>query len=135
MRRETREGLFSTKNQIKVFQMKTKPLLPTLRERKRYLVYRVHSDTPLDGRTVAKAITSEAMSYLGVKGFSEAGLIPLHDKWDADSQTGIIRVTHTSVEPLKAALTFVRRIDGQDVIVRSVSVSGILKKATERFAG
>jgi len=113
--------------------MKTKPLLPTLRERKRYIVYEVLAKEKLDGRDVGKAISNEIMSYIGVKGFSEAGILHLHDKWTGTK--GIMRVSHTSIDEVKMALALTKSVSGEEVIIRSVGTSGILKKAQEKYAG
>jgi len=46
---------------------------------------------------------------------------------------GIIKVSHKHVDAVKAALTFADKIDGNEVIFRSLGVSGILRKAENRF--
>jgi ribonuclease P/MRP protein subunit POP5 len=56
----------------------------------------------------------------------------LPDKWDSTRQTGIIRVSHRHVNELKASLALIKNIDNNNVIFRSIGVSGILKK-TKRF--
>ncbi len=48
-------------------------------------------------------------------------------------QKGIIRVGNKHVNELKAALTFIEKINNQKVIVKSIGVSGILKKAKQRY--
>ena len=110
-----------------------KPLLPTLRERKRYLAYEVISkDRFNDAVHVNKAILNAANQFLGNIGMAEAGILPI-DKWNSNSQRGIMRVNHKHVDDLKASLIFVKNVDDKDVIVRSVGASGILKKAQQRY--
>ena len=112
---------------------KIKPLLPSLRERKRYLAYEVISRSRFyDAVHVNKAILDAANEFLGQHGMAKAGILPI-DKWDENMQRGIMRVNNKHVDNLKASLIFVKNIDGKDVIIRSVGASGILKKAQQRY--
>jgi len=113
---------------------KLKPLSPTLRERKRYMIYEVLSEKPIAiARKVSDAIEVSLQSLVGSIGSAKAGLIFLNDKYDAKTQRGVVRVTHTSIDPLAASLTFIQEIDHQPVIVRTLGVSGMLNKAISRF--
>ena len=55
-------------------------------------------------------------------------LAPLSHKFDG--KKGIIKVNHRYVNHLKAALAL---INSQDMVFRSIGVSGILNKAETRF--
>src|SRR3989338_8152512 len=113
---------------------KLKPLLPTLREKKRYLAFEVLSKTKItDFDTVSNAILHTSAEFLGQLGVSKAGLLVLKDMWDNDSQRGVIRVNHKHTDKLKAALTMIGKINNDDVIVKSVGISGILNKAKKRY--
>jgi RNase P/RNase MRP subunit POP5 len=110
--------------------MKLKPVMPSLRERKRYLTFEVISKQKIsDASAVAKAITNSMLKFVGELGVSKAGLIVLSDSYKSTSQKGIVRVAHTSVDALKASLTFITSINGTPVTVRSVAVSGNINKA------
>ena len=111
-----------------------KPLPPTLREKKRYLVFEAISKNhilPLS--KAAKAIAFAYASLHGQRGAASAGLIYLAKRSDENKQRGILRVDRRNVTDLKAALTLVKDIDGQETIIRSIGVSGMLKKAEDRF--
>jgi RNase P/RNase MRP subunit POP5 len=115
-----------------------KPLQPTLRERKRYIVFRVHSDTPLtDAKEVMKAILNQAIQYMGVQGFARSGINFLTKYYSTHTQLGVIRVSNTEVNALKQAFARTKCIEHNDekvpVLVHTVGVSGILKKARERY--
>ena len=113
---------------------KIKPLLPSLREKKRYLAFEVISKQKIkDFNKVSDAVMNAGLGFLGQLGMAKAGAIILKDKWNNELQRGIIRVNHKHVDNLKAALTFVENIDNKEVIVKSVGVSGILKKAENRY--
>jgi len=113
---------------------KIKPLLPSLREKKRYLAYEVVSNSRFyDAVNVSKAILDATKDYLGDLGMSKAGILPLNDKWNADLQRGIMRVNHKYVDNLRASLIFVKNIEGKDAIIKSVGASGILKKTQQKY--
>ncbi len=113
---------------------KIKPLLPSLREKKRYLVYEVISKNRFnDAFQANKAVVEAAKEFLGNLGMARAGIIAMNDQWNADMQRGIIRVNNRHVDSLKASLVFAGSIDGKDAIVRSVGASGILKKAKQKY--
>jgi len=113
---------------------KIKPLLPSLREKKRYLAYEVISKSKFnDPVHVNKAILDAANDFLGNMGMARAGIIPINDKWNENSQRGIMRVSNKHVDDLKASLIFVKNIDGKGAIVKSVGASGILRKAQQKY--
>ena len=117
-----------------MIKKKIKPLLPTLRERKRYLAFEIVSETPIGDLTaVSKAIRAKAVEYLGELGCAEAGIMFLSDKYDQEQQRGLIRVNNKSLDKLKATLALVDQIDSQNVIIKSRGVSGILKKAQNKY--
>ena len=113
---------------------KIKPLLPSLREKKRYLAYEVISKSRFyDAIHVNKAILDAANKFLGNLGMSYAGIIPINDKWNEKMQRGIMRVNNKHVDNLKASLIFVKNINGKESIVKSVGASGILRKAQQKY--
>ncbi|MBD3304289.1 hypothetical protein GF343_04020 [Candidatus Woesearchaeota archaeon] len=114
-----------------VFSMaKIKPVLPSLREKKRYLAFEIISKEPIkDFSDVSRAVWKALLDLSGVLGAAKAGIWLLSDKFYKDKQKGLIKVNHRNVDLLKSALCTIRQINGTDVIVRSVGLSGILKKA------
>ena len=113
---------------------KLKPVLPSLREKKRYLVFEVISkDIISEGNAVANAILHYSFQFLGQLGTAQAGIMVLNNKWDSKLQRGIIKVAHKHVDAVKAALTLADKIDNKKVIFRSVGVSGILRKAEIKY--
>lgn len=108
--------------------MKLKTLKPTLRERKRYIVFEAISNKVIIAKQAKKAIENALMDYCGVNGSAKAGMIFLADKYDDKKQTGIVRVCHKSVEDIKSALCLITKINNDPVLFRSLGVSGILNK-------
>jgi ribonuclease P/MRP protein subunit POP5 len=113
---------------------KLKPILPSLREKKRYLVFEVISKEKVgDIRAVSEAINSHSLQFMGHLEAAKAGILVLGNKWDSSSQRGIIRVGHRHVDQLKASLAFIVKINNSEVIFRSLGVSGIVKKAENNY--
>ncbi|MBI2548698.1 hypothetical protein HYW21_05095 [Candidatus Woesearchaeota archaeon] len=114
--------------------MKIKPLLPTLRERKRYLVFQIHSSSPLkDVGAIQQALIEALLRYLGEKQLAKAGVSFLDDHYHLGNQEGIIRVNHTSVDEVRAGLCFAQQIGTVPVIFHIKGVSGILAKAQHKY--
>ena len=115
-------------------QKKIKPLLPTLKEKKRYLAFEVLSkDKMTDFKLVSDQIMLKSLEFLGQLGVAKAGIQILPDCWNSQLQRGIIRVGNKNVDELKSALCFVEKINNKEAVIKSVGVSGILDKAKERY--
>jgi RNase P/RNase MRP subunit POP5 len=105
-----------------------KPLLPTLKERQRYIVYEVISAHPV--QDISEPLLQKLAETLGVFGMADAGVLSV--SYDTTSQTGILRVNHDQVVRVRAALLMITHLGRTQVIIRTRGVSGILKKA-KRF--
>lgn len=108
-----------------------KPLRPSLKERKRYVVYEIYSEQPLGTQEIVQTIEQKLHEFLGVLGMAKAGVMILAK--DIVGNKGIIRVGHKYVDDVKMALSLITTIDNTKVIVTPRGVSGILKKARERY--
>ena len=112
---------------------KTKPLMPSLREKKRYLVYEAISKTKFDAVEINNAIFNNAKEFLGNLGMAKAGILMLNDKWNKEIQKGILRVNNKHLDEIRASLVFLKDVNGKEALVRSIGASGILKKANDRY--
>jgi ribonuclease P/MRP protein subunit POP5 len=112
---------------------KIKGVLPSLREKKRYLVFNIISSSKINPNKVQESVVRGCKEYLGEMGMAKAGLLMLNDKYNKEKQMGIIKVNNKMLNSLKVALGFIKEIDNQKVIVKSVGVSGILKKAENKY--
>ena len=92
--------------------MKLKPLMPTMKERARYLVYQGMKPDQ---------VAQQCQAQLGVFEAARAGILPL----DYVSQTGkgILRVSHDMADKVRASLTLIQPR------VQTVYISGLLNKA------
>lgn len=109
-----------------------KPLLPSLKEKKRYIVFEVISDVSLPEQDIYHVIGENMHTYVGDLGMAQAGLQFIPEKWNHRTQRGIARVSHTSADALKASFVFINSIKNNKVTVHSVGTSGILAK-TQKY--
>jgi len=114
---------------------KLKPILPSLREKKRYLTFEILSKEKIeDFPAVSSSIWANSLSFMGELGAAKAGIWLLADKYDENKQRGIIKVSNKYVNELKTSLSLIKEINKKEVIVRSIMVSGMLNKATQHIA-
>lgn len=111
---------------------KQKPLLPSLREKKRYIVFELSSEKNIPLDLAKDTINKEAESFLGKLTLAKAGLIFLDD-WKA--QRGIIKINNKYEDHIKAVFTQINKIQNQNVLFKSVGISGILNKARKKYFG
>ncbi len=106
---------------------RTKPLMPSLREKKRYVAFEIISKGKIGFTEAKKAIIESCLRFMGELGFARAGIQVLSDTYKDNK--GIIRTTIKETDKVKTSLALIKQIDGNDVIVRSIRTSGIIGKA------
>ena len=106
-------------------------MLPSLKQKKRYVVFEVLSKDKLSYNSIKKEINNTLQSFLGELGYAKAGIMFIDQKYKFPY--GMIKVNHKHVNELKAGLALVKSINGKKVIVKSVKTSGIIKKLNEHF--
>ncbi len=105
-----------------------KGLAPSLREKKRYVVFEVLSEKSISDRTaINKAIIGSFLQMHGEATLAKAGLLTLPD-FDEKTQRVIMRTSTKTVNDLSTAAMLVKEINKQKVIIQTVGVSGVLKK-------
>ena len=109
--------------------MKQKLLKPSLREKKRYLVYNIISENNINYKGIKEEIINKFKEHFGNFELSKANLKFL----EFNNNTGIIKINNKYLDHLRASFCFVRKINKEDVIVRSLGVSGMIKKAKSKF--
>ena len=103
-----------------------KPLLPSMREKKRYVVFETIVDK-FEQKKVEAILNENCLKFMGEFGVSKSGFMLLNDSWKKNK--GIIKIDPKHVDELKMALGL---ITGK-VIVNVLGVSGTLKKAKQKF--
>jgi ribonuclease P/MRP protein subunit POP5 len=111
-----------------------KPLLPSLKEKKRYVVFEVLSDSSFTESDVNTAIKASLQNLIGTIGMAKAGLQFIHEKWNKKKMQGIARINHTAADYFNASLPFIQLIKNKKVLIHSLGTSGILIKAHKKYA-
>ncbi len=109
----------------------TKPLRPSLREKKRYIVFEIDSRHDFTAKQAKDAAISSCLRYIGEFGTAKANPYFINNVYK--SNKGIIRVNNKAVEPVRACLAMVDSIDNKKAMIRTLGISGILKKAKNKF--
>ncbi len=104
---------------------KLKGLMPSLKEKKRYLRIKIHSKSVLKQKNPMNEIIQELKSLLGIFDSASAGLVPV--KTDYKNSEVIIRTSAKSLDRVRSALLFIRRIGTDEVILQNIKTSGTIK--------
>jgi RNase P/RNase MRP subunit POP5 len=113
---------------------KVRSIKPSLREKKRYVVFELitKDNVKINSFNVKSAIEKCLKDYVGTKGMAGIGFIFLPKFYNEEKNSGLFRVTTKGLNDVRAGLLFLKNINNIDVIFRIKFVSGILKKARER---
>jgi ribonuclease P/MRP protein subunit POP5 len=107
-------------------------ILPSsLREKKRYLAFRLVSegDEPVDRKAFLDEVYYATQTLLGDHGSSEIG----YRLMDFTGREGVMRVSLGAVETARAAMATVHTIKGQRTVIVVAGISGTIRAATEKY--
>lgn len=106
---------------------KLKPILPTLREKKRFIKIKIESKKKYDFKTLSYSLNNQILFYLGAIDFGKGGVWILKDKFKFEEQTAIVKISTKFKDKLLASLNLMNKIDNQEVKLEIIRVSGTLK--------
>ncbi len=109
-------------------------LLPSLRERKRYVVVEALSDQKFSYSELREGLEQAFASFWGILGLAKAAPLIIKEKFNLSTQRLVVKVSPTAVDELKAALVLSKKIKNTPIILRSVSTSGTLKQASSHLS-
>lgn len=110
-----------------------KPLSPTLKERKRYIVYEVKSEKKLSFNEAREAIDNALKTLIGTLGVAKAGVIHLKKYWSNEKMRGILRVNHNFIDEVKASFIFINKVESKKTNIRSIYTTGVINKAKKHI--
>lgn len=113
------------KNQIK--EDKLKPLIPTLREKKRFVKIRVVSTKKIEFKEFSNNLNTQLTYYIGAIDFGKGGVWILKDKFNFEKQEAIIKVGVKYKQKLLSSLALINKLGDQEVKIEIIRVSGTLK--------
>ena len=89
----------------------------------------VESTKPINMSMAVPIIDKEIKRLIGELGYGKAGVMFM----DHNEHKAIIRMNHNHVDEIRLALTLVKDINHEQVIIKTLGVSGILNKAKEQW--
>lgn len=111
------------KTEIKKTKKKKLKMLPTLREKKHYLVLTIKDKTD---KNLKAEINKAIIDFIGILGYAKAGILFIEQNKIRGKHYLILSVATKYVDSVKAALTLTS-------YTRCIGVSGTLKKAGRFF--
>ena len=100
------------------------------RVKRRYLLLQVDSEARVSQRDVLDAVWASITKLYGEYGASLAGLSLV--SFDEEKNAAVIRVTLSSLQPVRASIALITRIVEREAAVHVLAVSGTLKSLRER---
>lgn len=107
-------------------------ILPSLRESKRYIIFKVHSTERLDYAVMQNAAWNSLLNWMGEKELSRANVRIIKNLWSPSSQTGFIQCSPKFVDAVKMGLSLVHQIGDQRVIFQTLRVAGTIKSGKNK---
>lgn len=104
-----------------------KVLLPTLRERKRYILVKIICDKDLSYEEIERGFWDAILKSFGRLAFL-TGFKILKDTFDKNKKTLIIKCNHLSKYFVVFALGNIEEINGKKCIIKFLKISGTIKR-------
>ena len=104
--------------------------LPSMRESKRYVFFRIHSERKLDYEIVKNAVMNSLLNWMGSEKFAKAKPWFIKNLWKPNN--GILQCSHKSVDDVKVGLALIHQIGDSKVIFQTLRVSGTLKSGKKK---
>jgi RNase P/RNase MRP subunit POP5 len=106
--------------------------MPSLKEKKRYILFKVHSEEPISYENVKNAVYDSVAEWFGANDLAKANVHIVKNLWNGKNQTGVIRCSPKFVDDVKVAMALVHQIGDERVIIQSTRVSGTIKSIKKK---
>jgi len=106
-------------------------LLPTLREKRRYVYFEVVSEVKFKKAEIEGAIFDSIVNLFGEHGFSLMN--PKLMDFDENEQIGVIKCARAEAQRVKASLALVNKIGEMQAAIHVKGISGTLKKLRNKY--
>ncbi|MEM4389926.1 MAG: Rpp14/Pop5 family protein [Candidatus Micrarchaeia archaeon] len=107
-------------------------LKPTMREKDRWLALEVASEGEVSEREVSEAVERAALAFLGQLGVARAGVRFV--EFDAKRGICVLQCNAAEVLSVRAALFLLDEIGKKRAALRTLAVSGTLRKLRAKLA-
>jgi len=103
-------------------------LPPTLRQKKRYIVFEVIGKDKFTPSEINSEVTHALRDFLGQLGLAKSSPMFLNEK--CQNNKFILKINHNWVDQAKSALILIKKIKNTPIIIKSIITSGTLKTAS-----
>lgn len=101
---------------------------PSMRRRKRYILFQLHTQHPVNFYDVKNVILNSIIKWIGESETARADIKIFQNFWSKKNQRGIIKCYSKHVENIKLSLALVHQIGDEKAFFQILRVSGTLKK-------
>jgi ribonuclease P/MRP protein subunit POP5 len=106
--------------------------LPSMKEKKRYVVFRIHSEEKVDFPNMRNAVWNSLENWLGERDLAQANVHIIKNLWDSREQKGFIKCSHRFVDEVKVGLGLIHQIGDSRVIFQTLRVTGTIKSGKKK---
>jgi ribonuclease P/MRP protein subunit POP5 len=104
-----------------------KILMPTLREKERYIAFQVISEEQITYSDLEAAVWNTMLDFFGEYGTSKTSLWLVKNLYDENEQIGVIRCNNKAVQEVLAILGLISRLGDIRVTFKILKISGTIK--------
>jgi len=104
-----------------------KILVPSLRERDRYISFQVISEEPIVYDDLEPGLQNMLIDFYGEYGFSKLSFWIIKNLYDPEKQFGAIKCNNKSVQQVIAGLGLISRLGEARVTIKILKVSGTIR--------
>lgn len=104
-----------------------------IKTRRRYLALKINAEEKLEVKDLLDALWSTILRLYGEYGASKTGLTLID--YDREKGLATIRVSHTEVERVKAAIATITEVNAKPAAVHVLTVSGTLRALHKKVRG
>lgn len=102
-------------------------ILPSLKQKKRYLVFEIISENKFSASDVEEAVLGSLHDFIGILGMANAAPLFIKDKFT--NNRFILKVSNKYTDEAKVAVSLIKSIKNQSLIITSLLTTGMIKKA------
>ena len=106
---------------------------PSIREKRRYIFFKVHSEMGIDYENIKNAVWDSLSEWMGTNDLSKANVKFVKNLWNRKKQFGVISVSHRLVDHVKVGLGLVHQIGDSRVLFQTLLVSGTIKSGMKKL--
>lgn len=107
--------------------------LPSMRSKKRYVIFKVHSSEPLEYSNVKDAVWNSLENWLGQNELAQAAPRLIKNLWDGRQKKGFMQCNLKYVDQVKMSVALIHQIGDQRVIFQVLRVSGTIKSGKDKI--